>query len=369
MTPSGNHCYNVEPGCYSGTAEPSVGETMSYCHLNGSVEMGFRDRVGEQIRSESEALAGCLTPKGGVCGDGILDTGEECDDGDLEDDDCCSSLCVLLSATSAGCEDGSFCTDDYACADSTCYYKPHLCDDGNPCTHEYCDDVLDSCESVDRTGRYDDGLYCTYFEECTAGACGGGVVRTCEDGTACTSDFCDEANDVCVNTVLPPSATCDLAGNSQLSMKIAGTESFVWKWSRGPAIDATDIGTPGHDVDSVYSLCFYDETDQLITHFNAGVSSILWTPVGNGGFKYRDSTKYYSPNYLTAMSFKPGAAQKGKLGAKGERDDFDLPALPVTAGTLRVQLRRGNASNCWESVFVPPFDVNTSTQFKDKATQ
>jgi cysteine-rich repeat protein len=50
-----------------------------------------------------------------ICGDGILDALEECDDGNLLDGDCCSSACVFEPA------------------DTPCE------DDGNPCTIDACD--------------------------------------------------------------------------------------------------------------------------------------------------------------------------------------------------------------------------------------
>lgn len=43
------------------------------------------------------------------CGDGVLQTGETCDDGNTDDGDCCSSSCQYEPAGSA-CEDGVVCT-------------------------------------------------------------------------------------------------------------------------------------------------------------------------------------------------------------------------------------------------------------------
>lgn len=37
-------------------------------------------------------------PAAAVCGDGLLESGEQCDDGNRFDDDCCSAACVLLPA-------------------------------------------------------------------------------------------------------------------------------------------------------------------------------------------------------------------------------------------------------------------------------
>ena len=359
-----DHCYNAEPGCYSGVVEPSVGETMSYCHQNGSVEMGFRDRVGQVIRSGAE-LASCLDPKVADCGDGVLDPGEECDDGDADDGDCCSTACLLLSATSAGCEDGNFCTEDYACADSSCYYQPVICEDGNGCTYEYCDDTVDSCLTVDRDGaECDDGFYCTVDDECQGGACGGGTARLCEDIDACTLDSCDELNDTCVYPILPPSNTCSEAGLAQLSMKSTSVDKINWKWGKGPAIDSAEFGNPRTDPANAFSLCFYDETDLLLTSLSAPQHSILWREK-NGAFKYKDSPKPDTPALLTGMSLKPGDAGKAKVSAKGKRVNLAFPTLPITATTLRVQLRRNAGPECWQATFVPPYDTNLATEFKD----
>jgi cysteine-rich repeat protein len=53
-----------------------------------------------------------------ACGDGILDPTEQCDDGNTTDGDCCSSTC---SAEDGGtCDDGSNCTTGDVCVGSTC---------------------------------------------------------------------------------------------------------------------------------------------------------------------------------------------------------------------------------------------------------
>ena len=46
------------------------------------------------------------------CGNGILDSGEECDDGNVFDGDCCSSVCRFEASGSACPDDNSPCTTD-----------------------------------------------------------------------------------------------------------------------------------------------------------------------------------------------------------------------------------------------------------------
>ncbi len=56
---------------------------------------------------------------GDACGDGIVGSSEECDDGNLEDGDCCSSLC-LSEPDGLACDDGDRCTQGDACQSGTC---------------------------------------------------------------------------------------------------------------------------------------------------------------------------------------------------------------------------------------------------------
>src|SRR5207237_831694 len=57
------------------------------------------------------------------CGDGILDPGEQCDDGNVQDGDCCSSACRFEPATTlcrpaaGACDVAEFCTGASAAGD------------------------------------------------------------------------------------------------------------------------------------------------------------------------------------------------------------------------------------------------------------
>jgi cysteine-rich repeat protein len=51
------------------------------------------------------------------CGNGRLDAGEECDDGNRRDGDCCSAECVRAADV---CDDGDPCTDVSVCTDDGC---------------------------------------------------------------------------------------------------------------------------------------------------------------------------------------------------------------------------------------------------------
>lgn len=66
------------------------------------------DNTGNYALSLECLIGDCpsTTPGGGSCGDGHLDFGEECDDGNMSNGDCCSSTCDAQNAGSDGDGDG-----------------------------------------------------------------------------------------------------------------------------------------------------------------------------------------------------------------------------------------------------------------------
>jgi cysteine-rich repeat protein len=116
-----------------------------------------------------------------TCGNGAVEAGEECDDGNLDGLDGCGNDCRFTCHGSGECNDENPCTDDI-CTDGgngkLCSHVPATgpCDDGNPCTTD------------DRCGM--DGL-------CTGEPVG------CTDEDPCTRDFCDPAAGGCVSEPLP----------------------------------------------------------------------------------------------------------------------------------------------------------------------
>ncbi|HEY8516309.1 MAG TPA: DUF4215 domain-containing protein [Candidatus Binatia bacterium] len=82
-----------------------------------------------------------------VCGDGIVDAGEECDDGNVESGDCCSASCSAEAAGTACADDENPCTDDVCDGAGICTHVPNddPCDDRNGCT---TNDVCSNGECV-----------------------------------------------------------------------------------------------------------------------------------------------------------------------------------------------------------------------------
>ena len=55
-----------------------------------------------------------------ACGNGVLDTGEACDDGNVLDGDCCSAACDVAAADGLACDDGNACTSATECRSGRC---------------------------------------------------------------------------------------------------------------------------------------------------------------------------------------------------------------------------------------------------------
>jgi len=91
-----------------------------------------------------------------ICGDGVVDEGEECDDGDTSDSNACLSDCTTAS-----------------CGDGVLHEGVEECDDGN-------EDNNDACLTA-----------------CLAAKCGDGLlhegVEECDDGNDNPDDGCDNA--------------------------------------------------------------------------------------------------------------------------------------------------------------------------------
>lgn len=94
---------------------------------------------GRYVRNTGNrvVVAGPTAPCADVCGDGERTGSEQCDDGNTQNGDCCTSACTLAAAGSACSSDGNQCTSDTCDASGVCRHQPATgasCDDGNGCT-------------------------------------------------------------------------------------------------------------------------------------------------------------------------------------------------------------------------------------------
>ncbi|RME31889.1 DUF4215 domain-containing protein [Candidatus Woesearchaeota archaeon] len=123
------------------------------------------------------------------CGDGILDEGEQCDDGNNENGDGCDAECVDELCVPGECG-GDKCTIGKCVPYAGCVYDFVTCDDGNACTTDRCDPTS-GCQ-YDEVNT-DDDIQCTN-DECDPTT--GNITHepddlACDDNNACTAEYCD----------------------------------------------------------------------------------------------------------------------------------------------------------------------------------
>jgi hypothetical protein len=116
-----------------------------------------------------------------------------CDDGNACTKDSCNGdgSCANANDNTKLCDDGSVCTQVDKCVDGVCAGLNNLiCNDGNPCTDDTCDAVA-GCLTALNTAPCEDGSQCTAGDTCNQGVCKPGPSLVCNDGNPCTTDFCD----------------------------------------------------------------------------------------------------------------------------------------------------------------------------------
>jgi hypothetical protein len=271
-------------------------------------------------------MAADLSGSRAPCGNGTVDGGEQCDDGNLgRNGDCCALGCIGVPAGTACASDGNACTSD-------------VCDGAGACAHP---------NEPDGTGC-SDGLFCNGQETtCLSGSC--------QTGTPPCPLLCDEPTDACVTGCPSTSQTCGAAQKSLFLAKNLGAanDKLVWKWLKGVATTQTEFGDPTATTD--YALCVYDGSGLLSqTVVSAGTN---WSVLGTSGYTYKDPAA--SGPALDRVQLKGSDDNKSKVLVKNKGGT--LPGLPpsVTA-PLTVQLFNGTTGLCWGATF-------TSQQLLDNA--
>lgn len=139
----------------------------------------------DSCKDELICVEGICEVKGPVCGDGIVDRGESCDDGNDEDDDLCPSTCEMASCGDGFVQDGAEECDDGNIDDtdecpSTCVIA--ICGDG------FVQDGVEECDDANE----EDTDEC--LSSCVEASCGDGLVQegveSCDDGNLDDTDDC-----------------------------------------------------------------------------------------------------------------------------------------------------------------------------------
>ncbi len=119
------------------------------------------------------------------CGDGNLDQGEQCDDGNNNDGDGCSAQCTKPEACNDYCNDSIGCDNNLICSDNLC--RNNACTEEGDCICPLCGDGnLDDGEQCD-DGNNIDGDGCSV-------ACSIEIQPYCGDGNLDQGEQCDDGN-------------------------------------------------------------------------------------------------------------------------------------------------------------------------------
>jgi cysteine-rich repeat protein len=230
-----------------------------------------------------------------LCGNGVIDPGEQCDDGNRVDGDCCSASCQIEPA-------GSVC-------------------------------------------NLDDGLYCDGAETCQG--------RSCVRGPKPCALLCDEINNRCVTGCLATPQICEAAASSSLLIRNSqNNEKDRMIWKAAGVMDDVGLDDPVHSTD--YVMCVYaGTTGTLLGQAVLPASPFKWQAVMKHtyleGYKYKDSTGV--PNGIVKGMIRVSALGQGygnwKIDVKGTGPH--LPDLPLPPSLpLRVQLIDGSNGRCWD---------------------
>jgi hypothetical protein len=164
-----------------------------------------------------------------------------------------------------------------------------------------------------------------------------------------------------------PLAGCRTAGASRILVNdkaSSNADRLQWKWYKGAATTAADLGTP--QTTTSYALCLYDGRDQLLTTLRAPAAGDChgkpcWRATAKG-FRYDDKDR--TPDGIQRLDLKTGPTGKAQVQVSAKGVSFHPPALPISNVPVTVQLR-SSAGQCWQSTTTSVL-ADTTTQFKAK---
>jgi cysteine-rich repeat protein len=271
-----------------------TGEPDPVCG-NGVVEAGEACDDGNDDDTD-ECTSACAAA---ACGDGFVQVGVEgCDDGNTEDGDGCSSSCTMESCGDGAvqgmeeCDDGNAvdadaCTNlcmNAVCGDGIVYEGVEGCDDGN-------DDDGDACLSSCAIATCGDGVLHVGVEECDGAQLDGATCQTygflfgdlaCSG--ACTHDLSDCVNNPCPsngayvsNMCWYASAVCESAVTKCQALGLTGADgsiNVVWDMATMNLVAAALGLNAGGDVGCCVNFGWI-ENGSIFTH-NFGAQFHNW---------------------------------------------------------------------------------------------
>ncbi|HYC01208.1 MAG TPA: DUF4215 domain-containing protein [Candidatus Limnocylindrales bacterium] len=260
-------------GCTSACVDEFCGDGT--INDNGAEECD--DGLGNSNTTPDACRENCTEP---ICGDGVTDTGEECDDGNMDEDDGCTTACTSCGNGSTSgpeaCDDGNNDNGDCCAADCTFEAAGSSCTDApdGVCTSPQCNGAGVCAEAPDNQGgACDDGDECSSASACNLGNCT--ATSYVVTGVACRwlavgNPGTDNDKRIDVNNGVQ--STGDWCGNFGVFGQNSVTDGDIVT-TRG------DNTTPGTEFDSFANV----DGGDIVTN-NARVSGVAGASLPGVGF-------------------------------------------------------------------------------------
>ncbi|MFT4570762.1 MAG: hypothetical protein ACI8TX_000384 [Hyphomicrobiaceae bacterium] len=339
---------------------------------------GDGDGDGNCNESCDEIADTCTAPdpQGAACNDGLFCTGHDvcngagectgsgdsCASGDGDHD--CSEACDEASRTctapdpnGVACEDGLACTIGDQCSLGTCLSGAELgCDDGDPCTDDFCDNT-GGCTYVFNSVPCDDGNACTQIDTCQRGACVGTQPVDCEDGDLCSVDTCDPRDGSCWSAVIPD-PTCNEDGDTRTrfttpfnptGLTQRASVKAVWRGTRnGLTTEREELADPTRG--GRWALCVFDsDSGRVDLRYRLDLDR---TGVDERAWRRRETR-----NKLVYKLRAPTGTPDGASSARMIIDKHNRAILKIAAGA-----NVGCKPQC-RNKFQPPLPVDDERLF------
>jgi cysteine-rich repeat protein len=348
-----------------------------------TLDLSFATEVTRATLAMVAASAVVVSPS--VCGNGVVEGLEGCDDGNTVDGDCCAADCTF-EASGSFCDDDLFCTTGETCdgAGNCGGAAPDTCNDGVGCTADVCEEASEQCTNTPDDAACDDGLFCNGTETCDPFLdCQAGTVVDCDDKDLCTDDSCNETTDQCDNILDPTNdPSCAVCGNGVVEGLEECDDGNVadgdccsstcqYEPSGSACVDegnvcTTDIcdgaGACTHLVSR--EPCVMEGKMCGVTSLIAGcraspvVAAVVLDPEGDAGDVQGTVTLNGAPAGRLKLKAAPGAPLVCGLFPQGQVFVGELRLKAQGAGALQIRLvATDKAKNVSPPYVLPPYDI------------
>jgi cysteine-rich repeat protein len=341
---------------------------------DGELQLGEQCDDGNAVDCDG-CSSTCVAEDG--CGDGSLCESEECDDGNLVDCDGCSPECVLESGWVCGDGDineqcGEQCDPPGELCDDDCLRVP-VCGDGVLEGDEECDDGnLADCDGCSGSCVLETG--CGDGVRCGAEECDDGNAVSCDGCSACVIEVGAACGDGVVNTECgeecdPPSESCSpicTSGNDPLGTR---PFSFGGQFFSSPLGTAVPLGELSGHIDLSAGTLSADgtapvEVEGPVYYF----SDILGGTFGYYCVRIDSCAGFVDCDGGTPVdvvvaqdSNGPGANGLPVQITTGQGEPGSAGSLELSCEQTFVQLQPGEGSDCAAADYPPPQTVVYTT--------